>query len=108
LSEALEYQTATAEMLKVISSSPDDVQPIFEAVAERSRILCRAHGSRVWIVEGDHLRAMSGYTIDDGGQSGLGELLPLKGTSVVGRAAVEARTMHVEDVAPLIGSSYPD
>jgi HAMP domain-containing protein len=81
LTEALEYQTATAEILKVISSSPDDVQPILDAVAERSRILCRAHGSRVWLVEGDHLRALTAYKRDDGSESGRDDLLPLKSTS---------------------------
>ncbi|HEV7576848.1 MAG TPA: GAF domain-containing protein [Caldimonas sp.] len=108
LTEALEYQTATAEILKVISSSPDDVQPILDAVAERSRILCRAHGSRVWLVEGDHLRALTAYKRDDGSESGRGDLLPLKSTSVVGQAFVEARTVHVDDVAPLVDSRYPD
>ena len=37
--EALERQTATADILKVIASSPDDVQPVFEAVAQRSKQL---------------------------------------------------------------------
>ena len=108
LREALEYQTATADILKVISSSPADVQPILEAVAERSRILCRAHGSRVWLVEGDELRALTGYKLADGSESGRGERLPLKSTSVVGQAFAEARTVHVADVAPLVEARYTD
>ena len=108
LTEALEYQTATAEILKVISNSPTDVQPILEAVAERSRLLCRAHGSRVWLLDGDHLRAVTGYKLEDGSESGRDELLPLTRRSVVGRAFVDRRTVHVEDVAPLIDSEYPD
>jgi len=108
LTEALEYQTATADILEVISSSPDDVQPILEAVAERSRILCAAQGSRVWLVDGPDLRAHTGYKLEDGSESGRGDLLPQKATSVVGQAFVEARTVHIEDVAPLVGTRYPD
>ena len=108
LSESLEYQTATAEILKVISNSPTDVQPVLDAVAERSRLLCRADGSRVWLLNGDHLRAVTGYRLEDGSKSGRDEVLPLRRSSVVGRAFVDHRTVHVEDVARLIESEYPD
>ena len=60
--EALEQQTATSEVLEVISNSVADVQPVLDAVAERSRTLCKANGSRVWLVKGDQLRAMTGYS----------------------------------------------
>jgi len=113
LTESLQYQTATAEILKVISSSPDDLQPVLEAVAERSRILCRAAASRVWLLDdaplvARHLRARTGYRLEDGTEAGRGDLLPLKATSVVGQAFVEARTVHIDDVAPLIDKQYSD
>jgi GAF domain-containing protein len=80
-----------------------------EAVAERSRRLCRADGSRVWLLHGDHLRSMTSYKFVDGGsESGRDEVLPLKSTSVVGRAFVDRRTVHVADVATLVDSDYPD
>ena len=59
--EALRRQTATSEILRVISESPDNVQPVLEAVAERARLLCKADGGRVWLVDGEELRAMTGY-----------------------------------------------
>jgi len=59
--EALERQTATADILKVIASSPDDVQPVFDAIAERSKRLVNALSTSVFrLVDGVmHLRAFT-------------------------------------------------
>jgi signal transduction histidine kinase len=107
LTASLEFQTATAEILRVLSRSPTDLQPVLQAVAARSVLLCRAHGSRVWLPDGDHLRAMTGYQVEGGAESGRDDVLPLDSASVVGRAFVERRTMHVEDIAALLDSNYP-
>ena len=56
LKEAREQQAATAEILKVIASSPDDVQPVFEAVAERAMRLLDAWSVLVTRLDGELLR----------------------------------------------------
>jgi GAF domain-containing protein len=62
--EALERQTATADILKVIASSPDDVQPVFQAIADRSNRLVEALSTTVFtLVDGMmHLRAFTPVT----------------------------------------------
>src|SRR5262249_37524528 len=65
--EALEQQTATGEILKVISSSPTDVQPVFEAIAQRAATLSQAKFSYVTTFDGEwiHLHATWGAGSED-------------------------------------------
>ena len=59
LTEALGQQTATSEVLKVISSSPGDLQPGFETMLANATRLCEAKFGTLWLCEGDALRAVA-------------------------------------------------
>jgi GAF domain-containing protein/HAMP domain-containing protein len=108
LTNSLEQQTAISEILRVISSSPTDVQPVLDAVAERAAHLCGSPYARVLLVDGDVLRPAANYELATG--AGLESILPtpIRRTAVNGRAVLDRKTIHLPDIVPLLDSEFPD
>ena len=61
LKESLEQQTATSEILGVIASSPTDIQPVLDVVAENAARLCDATDAVIHRIDGDKLRSVANY-----------------------------------------------
>ncbi len=59
VTEGLEQQTATGEILRVIASSPTDLQPVLDAIVESTARICSAEDAAVRLVDGDMLRLMA-------------------------------------------------
>jgi GAF domain-containing protein len=97
LTESLEQQTATAEILRVISSSPTDLQPVMEAVAENAVRVCGATHSSIFGLEGEHLRLMARHGLRPTRLT-IGDTVPVGRDSLGGRAVSDRRTIHVEDI----------
>src|SRR3954462_3948130 len=105
--EALEQQAATAEILKLISSRPEDIQPVLNAVVCRAARLCGARDASILRVEGAVMRRVAVY----GGMLTafeLGDTRPITRGTPSGRAILEHRTVHVRDLRTAVATQYPE
>jgi GAF domain-containing protein/anti-sigma regulatory factor (Ser/Thr protein kinase) len=106
LTESLEQQTATGEILRVIASSPNDVQPVLDVVAENAARLCDANDAVIHRLHGDVLRMEASYgpipTI------GRGADIPVNRSTVHGQAIIDRQTVHVHDLAEKIETEFPE
>ncbi len=99
LTESLEYQTATSDVLGVISRSPSEVQPVLDAIVRTATDLCQADYAFVWQIEGDAFRLVAFNRIEAAFAKFASETPPRvdRGT-VTGRVVLERRTIHITDV----------
>jgi two-component system, NtrC family, sensor kinase len=97
--QALEQQTATAELLKVIGRSTSDLEPVFKTLAESAVRLCEAEQASIFRFDGRLLRAVVTHNLPAAQRDVLEQnpIVPGRGSGA-GRAAIERRTVHIHDV----------
>ena len=100
LMESLEQQTATSEVLRIVATSPQSVQPVFNAIVANAARLCEATFSAVAQFDGEllHLVAVSKMSPEE--TTAYHTVFPRRPnrTFIMGRAFVDGKPVHVEDI----------
>ena len=104
LTESLEQQTATSEILGVIASSPTDLKPVLETITERAARVCGAEDAVLRLVDGNVMRLAAHY----GPVPDVAEERPINRQSPAGRAVVDREIIHIENADLVIATEYPD
>ncbi len=101
VTETLEQQTATSEILRVISSSPTDVQPVFDAIATNAARLCDAVNGLVIRFDGELLHLAAQYNVDPQRLAAVRQAYPRPASrgALSGRAILTRDVVHVPDLS---------
>ena len=99
--ELLEQQQATAEVLRVISSSPGNLKPVFAVILENATRLCQANFGLLWLCEGNDYRAVAMHNAPPAFAEVRQRepLVSMSGTTVLAQVARTKRTIQVADIA---------
>jgi signal transduction histidine kinase len=100
LAEALEQQTATSEVLQVISSFPGDLEPVFQSMLENATRICDAQFGNLYLCEGDAFRivAMHGAPPAYAEARKRNPLVRPPPDSALGRVAITKKLAHIADI----------
>jgi GAF domain-containing protein len=100
LSESLEQQTATSDVLHVISSSQGELRPVFDALLANAVRLCEAKLGTLWLAEANGFRAIAMHGASASYMNvRLGILLEPGPKTALGRAAASKEIIHIDDLA---------
>ena len=104
LTEALEQQTATSEILGVIASSPTEIQPVMDTIAENAAKVCGANDAVIRRVEGNVLRTAAHY----GPVPDVAAERPINRRSPGGRAVVDRAVIHIPNMGSVVETEFPE